>query len=338
MKSIFLVKDTSKIDEVYSGGVLKKLVIKTGIDVTDIYTEKNVREEKGRFNEVEYIFSTWYMPTFSESDIREFFPNLKAVFYAAGTVKYFADPFLNCGIRVFNAVAANAIPVAEYVVSQMILANKGYFQAQLAYKKGLYKISYKKAYSFAEKKTGNYNCNVGLIGAGMVGSKVIELLKPYNINVLVYDPYLDANRASQMGCKKVSLETLFMESQIVSNHLPDNKHTRGMITYELFSKMTESATFINTGRGAQVVEKDLIRILKERPYMCALLDVTKHEPLFPFNPLYRLKNAFITPHIAGSMKNELQRMVEYMIEAYESYIVGKPSKFEVTKEMLENMA
>jgi phosphoglycerate dehydrogenase-like enzyme len=338
MKSIFLVKDTSKIGEVYSDDVLDKLVIKTGIDVTDIYSEKTVREKKEKFNKVEYIFSTWYMPTFSESDVRELFPNLKAVFYAAGTVKYFAEPFLNCGIRVFNAGAANAIPVAEYVVAQIILANKGYFQAQLAYKKGLYKISYKKAYSFAEKRTGNYNCNVGLIGAGIVGSKVIELLKSYNINVLVYDPYLNDNRADQMRCKKVSLETLFMESQIVSNHLPDNKQTRGMITYELFSKMQESATFINTGRGEQVVEKDLIRILKERPYMCALLDVTRHEPMFPFNPLYRFKNAFITPHIAGSMKNEQQRMAECMIEAYGSYIVGEQSKFEITKEMLANMA
>ena len=81
----------------------------------------------GNAKDVEYIFATWGMPTFTEEEIRSFLPSLKTVFYAAGTVRYFAEPFLKCGVRVHSAWAANAIPVAEYAVAQIILANKGYY-------------------------------------------------------------------------------------------------------------------------------------------------------------------------------------------------------------------
>ncbi|MGG3560521.1 hydroxyacid dehydrogenase [Neobacillus rhizosphaerae] len=334
MESIFLVKDATKLYEVYSNSILKKLKSLTDIDIQKFYTEDSLTSHKHELINVKYIFSTWYMPKLSEEKIKEFFPNLKGVFYAAGTVKYFAEPYLKRNVRIFSANIANAIPVAEFVTAQIILANKGYFQAQALYKKR----KFKKAFSFSNKKTGNYNCTIGLIGAGNVGANVIELLKPYNIRVLVYDPYLSHERAEEMGCTNVSLETLFSQCDVISNHLPDNPETKAMLSYRLFSKMKENATFINTGRGAQVVEKDLARILKERPYTCALLDVTVHEPLWPHSPFYRLKNVFITPHIAGSIKNEEQRMAEYMLEAYQMCIAGDPCPFEVTNENLENMA
>lgn len=86
--------------------------------------------------ETEYLFSTWGMPMLSEEDIREFLPNLKAVFYGAGTVQYFVCPFLACGVRVFSAWAANAIPVAEYTVAQILLANKGLLPASGSVQRG----------------------------------------------------------------------------------------------------------------------------------------------------------------------------------------------------------
>lgn len=337
MKTIFLARDSAKIFEVYNDQTLNELRSISDINSSKVYTKSMVELNKDLIKNVEYIFSTWYMPSFSEQEIAKYFPNLKAIFYAAGTVKYFAEPFLNSGVRIFHAAAANGIPVAEFVVAQIILANKGYFQAQSAYKEGWYKNSFKKGYKFAKKKTGNYNSSVGIIGVGNVGTKVIELLKPYKINLKVYDPFISQEKAKRLNCEVVSLERLFSDCKVISNHLPDTDKTKGMITYSLLSRMEETATFINTGRGAQVVEKDLIRILKKRPNMCALLDVTKHEPILPFNQLYRLKNVFITPHISGSMNNEQHRMADYMLHAYKDYINGKQSSYEVTKEMLNQL-
>lgn len=334
MKSIFVVKNIDKLHKVYSKEVIKELQIRAGLDNSTFYTINKIINNKEKLKEVECIFSTWYMPEFTEEIIREYLPNLKAVFYAAGTVKYFAKPFLDCGIKVYSASLANAIPVAEFVTAQIVLANKGYFQAQSIYKK----YRYYKAYEYANHKMGNYNTNIGIIGAGNIGSKVIELLQSYNLNILVYDPYVDENCERKMGFKKVSLEELFRKCQVISNHLPDIKETKGMLNYNFFSIMGESATFINTGRGAQVVEKDLIKALKEKPFRCALLDVTSHEPMWPTSKLFRMKNIFMTPHIAGSIQNEEERMGKYMLEAFEKYFNKEKCKYEVNKESLLTMA
>jgi phosphoglycerate dehydrogenase-like enzyme len=334
VKSIVLAKTEDKMRQVYRGVVLDRLEAQTGITAGSFFTEKELSRRAGELNDTQYIFSTWVMPKLSEKYIRKNLPNLRAVFYAAGSVKYFAEPFIACGVRIYSAASANAIPVAEFVTAQIILANKGYFQGQLKYKGRHFKASRR----LVELHTGNYQSKVGIVGAGAVGTKIIELLKPYGIQVLVYDPYLDDERASRLGCHKVSLETVFEECQVVSNHLPDIESTKDMLGYAMFSKMQDAATFINTGRGPQVDERALVRTLRERPYMCALLDVTRREPLWPHSPFYRLKNVFITPHIAGSIGNEQSRMAEYMLEAFEKFESNEKSEHEVTRDMLGTMA
>lgn len=286
------------------------------------------------FRDAEYVFSTWGMPSFSENEIKECLPSLKAVFYGAGSVQSFARPFLNCGVRVFSAWAANAVPVAEYTVAQIILANKGFFgSSRLAKTKNR-----EAARNYHGSYTGNYDAKVGIIGAGMIGKLVIGMLKTYRLEVLVFDPFLPDEKADELGVKKVSLETVFRECTVVSNHLADNYQTKGMLDGRLFESMPPYSTFINTGRGAQVVEDDLIRVLKERPDVTALLDVTDPEPPEGDSDFYTLPNCILTPHIAGSSGNEVRRMGEYMKEEYESLVGNKPCKYEVTLEMLKTMA
>lgn len=279
-------------------------------------TKTELEANAQKIMDCEYIFSTWYMPEFSEKEVKKYFSSLKCVFYAAGTAKYFAEPFLKQGIRVFTASIANGISVAEFTVSQIVLAGKGYFQAQRAYKWPIWHKGFYRSRGFAERKFGNYGAQIGIIGCGTIGSKVVELLFPYKFNVCVYDPYLSAERAATLGVKKISIEELFRTCDVVSNHLPDIQETKDLINQTLLDSMKPTATFINTGRGAQVDEKALNRVLKKRKDMCALLDVTSHEPLFPWSPLYWRKNVFLTPHIAGSLSGEYGRMVEYMVRAY----------------------
>ena len=102
--------------------------------------------------------------------------------------------------------------------------------------------------------------------------------------------------------------------------------------------MLPYSTFINTGRGAQIVEPDLVRVLEERPDVTAILDVTFPEPPAEGHAFYSLPNCFLTPHIAGSLMNETHRMAEYIIEEYERYINGEPCRYEVNLKMLETMA
>ena len=138
--------------------------------------------------------------------------------------------------------------------------------------------------------------------------------------------------------EKCDLPTLFEGALVVSNHLADNAQTKGMLDYPLFAAMREGATFINTGRGAQVVQADLARALRERPDLTALLDVTDPEPPEAGHPFYTLPNCLLTPHIAGSTGDEVARMGEYMLAECRAYLSGEPTRFEVTEKMLETMA
>lgn len=297
-------------------------------------TKKDIVNNTALTRDCEYIFSTWFMPEFTEGEVTKYFPNLKAIYYAAGTVKYFAEPFMKKGIRVFTAASANGIPVAEFAASQIVLANKGYFQAQRNYKWPIWRRGYFRAREYAERKYGNYGSKVGILGCGAIGSNVVKLLKPYNIDVYIYDPYLTDERVKSLGVKKISLKEVFSTCDVVSNHLPDIPETKGIINYELLSSMKPTATFINTGRGAQVDEKALNKVLCQYKDMCALLDVSSHEPLWPWSPLYWRKNVFLTPHIAGSLSNEVERMVEFMVNAYHDTLIGSNNVCETSLEII----
>ena len=102
--------------------------------------------------------------------------------------------------------------------------------------------------------------------------------------------------------------------------------------------MLPTATFLNTGRGAQVVEDDLARALREEPGRCAVLDVTFPEPPAADSPLRALPNVLLTPHFAGSSGLEVRRMGEAMLAAFRDWRDGRPSPTRVTAAMLETMA
>ena len=226
------------------------------------------------------------------------------------------------------------MPVAEMTVAQIILANKGYFLTSRLFSKGEYTAARDK---FGEIR-GNYGETVGIIGAGMIGKLVIQMLKQYNLKVIVFDPFLPDDVAAELGVEKCELDELFERAFAVSNHLANNAQTQGMLNYGHFSRMRENAVFINTGRGAQVVEDDLVRVLRERPDLTALLDVTYPEPPEEDHPFYTLPNCLLTPHIAGSAGDEVARMGEYMLDECRAYLSGEPCHYEVTEKMLETMA
>ena len=102
--------------------------------------------------------------------------------------------------------------------------------------------------------------------------------------------------------------------------------------------MQDHTTFINTGRGATVVEADLLAELQQRPTLTALLDVTLPEPPEPGSPFYTLPNVYLTSHIAGSLNDEVVRMADYMIDEFQRYEKGEPLMHEVTPDILDTMA
>ena len=111
-----------------------------------------------------------------------------------------------------------------------------------------------------------------------------------------------------------------------------------MFKKEHFEMMKQNSTFINTGRGAQICEDEMLEALENRKDICALLDVTIDEPPVESSKLYTLENIFLTPHIAGSQANEVRRMSELVVDQFENLLKGEKTNYEITKDMLAKMA
>lgn len=331
MKIALFGTNQLQFGKVYTEEVLQRLGFYG--ELSEKINRKNLEENREFLKDCEIAFSTWGMPKFTKEEIKEYMPRLRAVFYSAGTVQYFARPFLESGIKVFSAFAANAVPVAEYTFAQITLASKGYFQSSKFYRVlPLYSLIH------ANSSTGNFRCRVGLAGLGAIGQSVAEKLKDLDAEVFAFDPFVSPERAKELGVTLVDLDTLFSDCDIISNHLANKPELKNVFTYRLFRKMKKHAVFINTGRGAQISEYSLAASLLLHPSRTFVADVIKKE-FFPYiNPLFWCPNAVLTPHIAGSTGNEPQRMAYYMMEELERFLSGEKTKYEVTLEALEKMA
>lgn len=332
MKIALLGSNKEKFNLVFSVEVMERLK-QYGEVSSELINKSNIETYSDFLSDCEVAFSTWGMPCFSEDEIKKYMPNLKFLFYAAGSVQSFARPFLECGVKVFSAFAANAVPVAEYTVSQIVLAAKGFYQGSKRYR-----LAFPSACAHTQKSKGNFGIKVGLAGLGCIGSMVAERLKEYDVEVYAFDPFCSDEKAKELGVKLTDLETLFSQCHIISNHLANKAELKNVFKDKHFRLLQKYSTFINTGRGDQVSEWALAKNLIFHPSRTAVLDVLKKERLPYVNPLFWCPNAIITPHIAGSMGNETHRMAYYMIEQLDNCVSGNETQYEVTKEMLSTMA
>ena len=331
MRSIFY-GDVRQIRRVYSEEVCKSLESEAGLDPDAVYGTADLGNKD--FTDVDYIFSTWGFPVMDSAVIRQRFPSLKAVFYGAGSVQSFARPLLGEGVKLFSAWKANAVPVIEYASAQIILANKGFFHSLVSCDGG-----YREAQKTFSNFPGNFDCPVGIIGAGAIGSGVIKKLSQHRLRIKVFDPFITEEKAEEYGAEKVNdLAELFATCRTVSNHTANNEATRGMLKGCFFEAMPQYSTFINTGRGAQIDENGLVRALEARKDIIAILDVTWPEPPEKGHLFYSLPNVILTPHMAGSSGNEVKRMGEYMLSEFRALVSGGKLSYEVTPEMLATMA
>lgn len=332
-KAIYMGR-TDLIDKVYSDRIKNLLLTELSFP-NEVIGKKNLDAHESFLSEAEYIFTTWGMEELSPDEINRYFPKLKVIFYAAGSVRYFAENFLNCGVKVSSAWVMNGYPVTEFTISQILLAGKGYFRTVQTMKDT---NSWREAGKVANLYDGNYNSKVGILGVGAIGSRVSQMLAPFNIEIYAYDPYLSDEKAASLNIKKASLEHIFSTCDIVSNHIANIPQTIGMLDGKLFNLLKPNATFINTGRAQQLVEADFISMLKQRPDVTALIDVTDPEPPVAGSELYTLKNVFMTPHIAGCINRECHRLSECMYEEYKLYESEDRLNYNVDLTMLENMA
>lgn len=273
------------------------------------------------------IVTGWGSPRLTE----EFFENadkLKIIVHSAGSikpilsrdvVKKYVKPREICVVNCRRAIAYN---VAEATIGMMIMASRRLVDHINAYReRGVWRAN-------DIPVNGQFlsGAVVGIIGVGTVGREVIRLLKSFRgVKILVYDPYLSDAEARRLKVKKTSLNDVFEKSDIVSIHAPLTDETFHMIGEEQLKRMKNGALLINTARGGIINHEALLRE-SEKGRIIVALDVTEPEPLPPNSPLRKLKNVYVTPHIAGAGYYGYHMIGRIVLKSLIDFFAGRPVK------------
>ncbi|NWF26146.1 hydroxyacid dehydrogenase [Streptomyces sp. PKU-EA00015] len=283
--------------------------------------------------DAEVLLTCWGAPSLT-AEVLAAAPRLRAVVHAAGSVKHhITQACWDRGIAVTSAAAANALPVAEFTLAAVLFAGKRVLRSAHRYAQLRTEHNWHRELDGA----GNYRRTVGVIGASRIGRRVIELLRPFDLRVLLYDPYVDDAGAAELGVERTDLDELCARADVVTVHAPQVPATRHMIGARQLGLMRNGTTLINTSRGSLVDEEALLPELVSGR-LDAVLDVTEPELPPVDSPLYDLPNVLLTPHIAGSLGGELHRMADQALDEVERFARGLPFADPVHPGALERSA
>ena len=162
---------------------------------------------------------------------------------------------------------------------------------------------------------------MGIVGFGNIGQATARIAQAFGMEVCVYSSKPQFVLPS--GIKKMDLDELFAECDVISLHCPLTPDTKEMVNAERLSKMKSNAILINTGRGPLINEQDLSNALNEGRIAAAGLDVLSVEPSVEGNPLLTARNCFITPHIAWATLEARTRLMEIAVQNLKSYLNGQ---------------
>ncbi|WP_232664866.1 hydroxyacid dehydrogenase [Pseudonocardia sp. TRM90224] len=215
----------------------------------------------------------------------------KVVAHAAGSVKRLVDPAVfEHGVAVFSAGGRIAWSVGEYCLAAMLTLARRLPQLDDGVRSGAWKQPHLRGHELA-------GATVGLLGASSTARALITLLAPFGCDVVVYDPYLDADRAAALGVRTGSLEEA-LGCAFVSLHVPDVPATRGLVSRKHVELIPDGSVIVNSARGPAVDQAALLEHLLAGRLLAALDVYDPEPPSLPADVLAS-PNLLLTPHIAG---------------------------------------
>lgn len=316
-----LIMGLSDLDDVYPRSIRERIGtlanwLSDPIDATQLASKPQLAAK------TEILFSGWGAPVLTAERLRAM-PRLQAIFYAGGATDYFmTEEAWARGIVLSSAISANALPVVEFTYAQIIMCLKRVWQH-------VRELRQTRRWQKSEPGATTFGARVGVVSLGEIGWRLAEKLGQLEVDVLAYDIHHDDALAQRCGVRYASLEEIFSTCDVVSLHTPLRQSTFQMIDRGLLMSLKPGASIINTARGGLIDEIALVEMLQSRKDVLAVLDVVDPEPPATNNPLYDLDNAVVTPHIAGSLGRECERMGQRMLEECARYVCGVPLKYEV---------
>lgn len=172
-----------------------------------------------------------------------------------------------------------------------------------------------------------YGKKLGVAGFGAIGREVAKRAQAFGMEILAYDPYLDADKITATGATACTLEEMLENADIVSIHLPVVESTKGIVNKEWFSKMKKTAYVVNTARAAVIDQKDFVEALQNGDIAGAAVDVYWQEPVPANHPLLQMRNVVCTPHMAGLTTDVDNWSGEMMAQEVLAYVKGEPRQY-----------
>jgi D-3-phosphoglycerate dehydrogenase len=204
-------------------------------------------------------------------------------------------------VWVTNQPGSNSVAVTELVFAQMLSLVRHTHAANIAVREGRWGDYTKFVGSEMAGKT------IGIVGMGNIGTRVALRARAFEMDLLVYDPYIPASHVTALGGRYVDLETLLAESDFITIHCPKTNETDGMIGVRQLALVKPTAILINAARGGIVEESALYHALSRGELAGAALDAMAHEPPAPEHPLFTLDNVLLTPHIGAGTEEASAR-------------------------------
>jgi D-3-phosphoglycerate dehydrogenase len=198
------------------------------------------------------------------------------------------------GVWVMNTPTGNIVTTAEHAIAMMLALTRNIPQGTATLKDGKWE---KKKLQGREV----FNKTLGLVGYGKIGSIVADRARGLKMNVIVYDPYLSADRIEGDGFKSISLAELYEKADYITVHIPKMEETLGFLEKDAFSQMKDGVMIINCSRGGIVNEVDLYDAILSGKVAGAALDVFAVEPPGA-SPLFELDQVICTPHLGASTR------------------------------------
>ena len=169
---------------------------------------------------------------------------------------------------------------------------------------------------------GLYRGKVGIFGMGDIGKAVARRLKGFEANIMYHNRSRHSDAEEELGALYVSFDTLLKNSDFIICTAPLTEETKDKFDKQAFEKMKKEAIFINIGRGAVVDEEALIHALNEGQIWACGLDVLRKEPINMANPLLKMKNAVIVPHIGSASIVTRDRMIQLCVDNIKLVLAG----------------
>tara|TARA_Y100001934_G_C12302663_1_gene750740 strand:+ start:57 stop:1058 length:1002 start_codon:yes stop_codon:yes gene_type:complete len=253
-------------------------------------------------------------------------PDLKVVaVHGAGVDQVDVDACTERGVLVTNAPGANADSVAELTLGLMISLARQIPQSA-------WQVHHQNAWGDA-RHTGSElrGKTLGLVAVGQIGRRVAHLCKAFGMKVCGYDPGLNAKEMRALGVRPMKLDALLAEADYVSLHAPHLPATHHLIDRKAIAIMKKGAFLINAARGPLVDEAAMARALKRGKLGGAALDVLEGEPPDPKSPIFDAPNILLTPHMAGSTGECLERIAGTAAADIARFLEGKRPKYRINR-------